>query len=394
MKKVLVYRLELLPYSETFIKQQILALRDWRAILVGEKRLPNGLDLSAIPVRTACNSNHDIWKSFATKLARVIERPAPGMVRQLSREHAQLLHIHFGVDAVKFWPTASRLGLPVIVTLHGYDINVAPQWWEAGHGGLAMRHYPERLRHLARHPLVRFIAVSEEIRLRAVEFGLPPEKLSVRYIGVDIDAFRPGSVPVGERERRILFVGRLIEKKGCGYLIEAFAQVRQSLPDAHLVVIGDGPLRQDYEHLAAKLNVPVDFRGALPPAQVQAEMAQARLFCLPSVVAENGDAEGLPISILEAQACGLPVVTSARGGATEGILPGESGFAHRPGDIHALAQHLSALLRDSELAQHFSRAARVHGEQRFDIRRCSAALETSYDDALTEFQTLQESKAI
>ena len=80
----------------------------------------------------------------------------------------------------------------MLVTLHGYDININRGWWEAGYGGPAMRNYPKRLLELASHPRVSFIAVSEAIRRRAISYGIPEEKITVRYIGVDTSKFRAG----------------------------------------------------------------------------------------------------------------------------------------------------------------------------------------------------------
>jgi glycosyltransferase involved in cell wall biosynthesis len=136
-----------------------------------------------------------------------------------------LLHAHFGVDAITAWPVAKALDLPMIVTLHGYDINICRKWWEAGYGGRVMRKYPSRLLDLAKEPRVRFIAVSEAVRRRAMSYGIPAEKLRVHYIGVDTKKFAPGDRSVVERERRVLFVGRLVEKKGYEYLIRASALV-------------------------------------------------------------------------------------------------------------------------------------------------------------------------
>jgi glycosyltransferase involved in cell wall biosynthesis len=108
-------------------------------------------------------------------------------------------------------------------------------------------------------------------------------------------------------------------------------------------------------------------------------MDQARVFCLPSVTANNGDAEGLPIVILEAQSCGLPVITSARGGATEGIQDGETGFAHREGDVDQLTESLVHLLNDDDLACDFSISARNRALRCFDIEHCNQLLEAIYE---------------
>nr|WP_170168083.1 glycosyltransferase [Pseudorhodoferax soli] len=314
------------------------------------------------------------------RLCQVLNLPPPGVVAQLRREQADLVHVHFGTDAVAMWPALRHLGLPVLVTLHGYDINTYRSWWEEGQGGWLGRSYPHRLVAMSRHPRVRIVAVSHAVREAAIAYGIAPEKIAVHYIGIDMARFTPQGLPVAKRRPRILFVGRLVEKKGCAHLIDAFARVRQEIPHLELAVIGDGPLAPILRRQAEQLGVPVEFLGSQPAEAVRAQISQARLLCLPSVVAENGDAEGLGLVIVEAQACGVPVVTSARGGATEGIVDGVTGLATVPGNVPGLASALSRILSDPALAERMSAAATGFARERFDLGACTRLLEQEYDD--------------
>jgi glycosyltransferase involved in cell wall biosynthesis len=177
----------------------------------------------------------------------------------------------------------------------------------------------------------------------------------------------------------VLFVGRLVEKKGCEYLIKAAALVTRIVPDARFVVVGDGALKDSLTILARKLGVQVEFRGALSSAQVQTELAEARVLCLPSVTAANGDAEGFGLILLEAQASGVPVVTSAKGGKDEGVRDGETGLTFDERDVDALARWLVKILTDDKIATSFALAGPKFVSQTFDIRLCTQALETLYD---------------
>jgi glycosyltransferase involved in cell wall biosynthesis len=123
----------------------------------------------------------------------------------------------------------------------------------------------------------------------------------------------------------------------------------------------------------------VRFLGAFSREQAQALLAEARVFCLPSVTAESGDAEGLGLVILEAQASGVPVVTSARGGATEGIRDGETGYAFAERDVATLAERLTQLLTDDAVLTRFSAAGPGFVAERHDLHRRTAELETIYD---------------
>jgi glycosyltransferase involved in cell wall biosynthesis len=380
MKKVLVCRFDLLPCSETFIREQVLAYSSWSPVLVGMRRVASGLPLDGLDVRILDNSTPTTVGETYRKLLRVLGIAIPGAAARLRKEAASLIHVHFATDAVAYWPLIRRLRLPVVITLHGYDINVYRETWERGFLPSFYNQYPGRLLALAAQGRVHFIAVSEAIRRRAVEYGIPAERISVRYIGIDLSRFRFAGQPIRERRRRILYVGRMVEKKGGALLLRAYARVRATIPDAELVMIGDGPLMDSHTKLADDLNIPVAFLGNLPSSEVKRQIDEARVFCLPSITAGNGDAEGLAIVILEAQACGVPVVTSARGGATEGIIDGVTGFSFAEKDIAALGERLIKLLLDDDLISSMSRDAARYMAERFDIRHCTKSLEDLYEN--------------
>jgi glycosyltransferase involved in cell wall biosynthesis len=377
LRTVLVVRSELLPYSETFVKEQVMAYSHWRAVLVGLRRVPgvpiDDLDVRLLPVAKSLPE-----RAYRKLLAKLRVTPA-GVRRLLGSETPDLIHVHFGTDAVEHWGWIEPLRIPVIVTLHGYDINIDKQWWQSPAKPRSQRRYPDLLLEVAANPRVHFVAVSNAIRARAIEWGLPPERISLRHIGVNPSSFRNTGLPVEKRAPRILFVGRLIEKKGVEYLIRAFAKVRTQVPHAELVLVGDGRLRGKLESLASALGVPVNFAGVLSSEQINQHLQSTRVFCSPSITADNGDAEGLPIVILEAQACGVPVVTSARGGAEEGIIHGVSGYGFEEKDVESLSRNLLRLLQDDALVASMSSAARRNIEQNFELRSCTAKLEELYD---------------
>jgi glycosyltransferase involved in cell wall biosynthesis len=379
-RKVLVYRSSVLPLSETFIKEQMLAYRRWRGTLVGMRRVAAGLSLDGLNVLLLRSDRAGLFERIYWKANRMMGTVPLHARKRLRHEGASILHVHFGPDALEAWPLAQALDVPMLVTLHGYDINTKREWWEAGHAGQAMRNYPARLKELGQQPRVRFIAVSDAIRRRAVSYGIPENKISVRYMGVDPGKFATSGRPITERGPRVLFVGRLVEKKGCEYLIRAFARVQQIVPDALLVIVGDGHLREQLRLLAQQVNVRALFRAALSSNEVRQELGLARVFCAPSTTAANGDAEGLPIVLLEAQASGVPVVTSIHSGAPEAIRDGVTGFLCKERDVDSLAEKLIVLLRDDRPAHAMSVAAAQWVSQAFDIHSCTSALESHYDE--------------
>jgi glycosyltransferase involved in cell wall biosynthesis len=210
--------------------------------------------------------------------------------------------------------------------------------------------------------------------------GYPAERTIVHRIGVDVEQFKP---PVTHRrEKLVLFVGRLVEKKGCASLIEAMAEVQRRCPAAELVVIGGGRLRSDHEARAAAARVRCRFLGTQPPSVVQDWMGRAAVFCVPSVVAASGDAEGFGMVFIEAQAMGLPVVSTRSGGIPEAVENRETGLLVGERDPRALAEAILALIESKELWQRFSVAGRTRVVEHFNLARQTDRLEEVFGQLL------------
>ncbi len=117
LRKVLVYKSQLLPYSETFIREQIRCLESWSGILVGDQVMENGLSLDGLDVRVLGKKNRVVRKMVNT-VNELLDRPSRSALSRLRKEDAQLLHIHFATEAVRIWPLIRELQLPTLVTLH------------------------------------------------------------------------------------------------------------------------------------------------------------------------------------------------------------------------------------------------------------------------------------
>lgn len=375
-----MFKTELLPQSETFIRAQVAALQHWDAVLVGHYPSLQGLRLDGLAVLYL---QRHAPRTYLGRAARLLERllgaTSRSKLRTLAQQSADLVHVHFATELVLNQPLLNALGLPVLTSLHGSDITIERSWWESGHGGTFMRSYPRRLLRLSAQPNIHFVAVSEAIRERAIDYGIPANKITVRYVGVDTRVFAPGPVPLDRRRNRVLFVGRLVEKKGLEVLLHAVARAKHAITGLSLSVIGDGPLRRHYERLATELGVDVEFLGTQPQERVRSEFHQSRVFCLPSVRASNGDAEGLGLVLLEAQACGVPVIATSLGGMREALLDGVTGFTFPERDYEALGDRLVRVLADDELLLGMSDAARTWVTKKFDLARCTEHLEELYD---------------
>ncbi len=376
MTAIAIYRHQLFKLSETFITNQAERLPSCDVIYLGRERLaagPAGADsrvLRDLPGQT----------SRAALIRQVISRDPTHYLRLLADRRIALIHAHFGVEGVYALPIARRLKIPLVTTFHGFDATTTrlalltaghPSWWN----------YLLHRRTLAAGGQ-HFICVSEFIRRQVVTLGFPESRTEVHYIGVDTDAIQPTSSRLPEP--MVLHVARLVEKKGTRDLIAAFALVRQRVPEAKLVIIGDGPLRASLRRQVQELSLTdhVSFRGAQPYAEVLQFMARAWLIALPSVQAKTGDAEGFGLVLAEAAASGVPSVATRHGGIPEAVKDGETGVLCAEHDSTTLATAIIDLLRDDALRNRMGRAARRHAETHFNLTRQSARLQRIYADVL------------
>jgi phosphatidyl-myo-inositol dimannoside synthase len=195
------------------------------------------------------------------------------------------------------------------------------------------------------------------------------------------DAPAPRVEPAGVF--RVLFVGRLVERKGVRHLIDAMGKLAPDL-GAELVIVGDGPERAALERLAGGTGLEgrIAFRGRVPEAELKAAYGAASVLVLPAIVDSRGDTEGLGVVLLEAMSYGVPVVGSHVGGITDIVTDGETGLLVRPGDPAALAQALDRLARDRSLAARLGEAGARLVRERFSWPAIVARWEACYAAAL------------
>lgn len=375
-KKVVVLRNDLLWNSETFILEQARFFKKWNVVLVGRNKIENGLDLSDIQYEIIPKLRDNMLQRWLTKFKDffwIKNRKIENFIKSLKPD---LIHIHFGMDAILYWKSIKDLDTPIFITLHGCDINTNKDWWHSGEGGKLMENYPERLISIASQSNVKFIAVSKAIQQKAIQFGIPAEKIIVHYIGVDIEKFKPLGLPIKDRENRILFVGRFVEKKAPILLIKAFGNVIKKISDAKLIMIGDGELLNEAKEFARKLDLPIEFKGLQSQEQIISELDIAKIFCLPSITASNGDAEGLPIANLEAIAKNIPIVVTKHSGNIDIFEIGNFGAIIDERNLEQLENALVNLLKENReyFYENFNHI--------FNIKKCSSKLEKIYNQGV------------
>lgn len=377
---VVLFSSLLLPPSQTFIQAQGEELRQFTPYYVGS-RLVEGLSL---PPERALVVNRGDALGTAQEALFKFSGIAPRLYRQVRQLNPALIHAQFGLSGSLALPLARSLKVPLIVHFRGADATVKDEY--ARRASINHWVYFQRREALKRESRL-FITVSKFIKEKLLEQGFPAHKIMVHYHGVDTEIFKAdATVP---REPVVLFVGRLTEKKGCEYLIQAMAMVQAKMPEVELVLIGDGPLRQSLEAMATKMLTKYKFLGVQPRAVVQSWMNRSRILAAPSVTASQGDSEGLPNVVVEAQAMNLPVVSTVHAGIPEAVVHGETGFLAPERDYKQLGEDMLCLLQNNELWQRFSVSGRDRVQKFFNRRQQTRVLENIYQTVLQNAASIQ-----
>lgn len=365
-KTVAVWKRVWLPPSETFVRNQTDALRTWRALPFGVARMNSILsrDTDAILFGSSLRDRASLASFRLTGRSRRVEA-------FLRENDVDVVHAHFGSEAVSIWRQCRHLGMPLVVTLHGHDVTAGPLT-----PGFEGWRYRRRLRRMFGYASA-IIAVSEFIRGQAISLGAPLDRTVVRYIGIPV-ASSDVSAEADETMWDVAFVGRLSEKKGVMDLLEAIAGMPNG-QSVRVAIVGEGPLDATLRAFSEHHGLDIHFLGHRSPAEVRSVLSRARVFVAPSQMAESGDAEGFGLVFLEAALAGLPVVAYRHGGVPEAVVDGETGILVEERDVSGLRDAVCTLLTEAQLAARMGRAGQARVVQSFDIRDRSGEVEQLYD---------------
>ena len=296
-----------------------------------------------------------------TRLGRLRLATLPtSMVAMLlvKRHRPDVVMVEFGFHAVRVMELA-RMGVPLAVHFRGADASA-----ERFVKRLEQRY--RRLFQLTSAVIVK----NQTMRSRLISLGAQPAQLVISPSGADEQRFQgatPASMPP-----RFLAVGRFVAKKGPLDTLEAFALLRGLTDQADacsLVMVGDGPLLPVVQERVLQLGLQqsVQFPGVLSPDAVVQEMRRARVFVQHSRTAEDGDEEGCPVSVMEAQLCGLPVVATRHGGIPDVVVDQQTGRLVEEGDCLGMAEAMALLADRPDLAGAWGAAGQRRAQARFTV---------------------------
>ena len=284
--------------------------------------------------------------------------------RLLATGRFSAVHAHWLLpQGLVAWAIARRKGTPYVVTSHGGDL--------FGLRGAMLA----ALKRLVAAGSTGMSVVSSAMRDEAARLGLRPPHIAVVPMGVDFET-RFVADPGATRERdRLIFVGRLVAKKGVRHLLDALPLVLARRPAATLDIIGFGPeepaLRAQVERLG--LGGHVRFLGAMPQHELPARFARESAFVAPFVRDPSGDQEGLPVALMEAVGCGCPAIAGSVPGLQDLLGEHHAEVCVDPTDLQALADRIVAVLEDPEAAAARAAAIRRTAVERLDWSRIGAA---------------------
>jgi glycosyltransferase involved in cell wall biosynthesis len=324
------------------------------------------------PVVKLARVNVEPTEDVAGQMRRVANEVEDPARREFLGQRFDLVHGHFGPRILHGAAWLAR-GVPMVVSTYGYDV-----------GRLCRdRCWIERYRWAAERGAT-FVALAKFMENRLLEFGLPAERVRRIHLGIDLNehAFEPTAAP---RAPRFVFVGRFVDKKGADVLVEAMALLKQQGVRAELDLIGGGPNDMALREQVATLELEdrVKFVGVVPFAKLFDYLRGCTAMVQPSMVAPDGDAEGAPMVLMSAQACGVPCVTTRHSGNPETIPQEGQRFVVPERDPAALAAAMRGMMEMSSVERtNLQVAGRRWIETEFELRGTVRAYSELYDQLI------------
>src|SRR6266403_200119 len=356
------------------IYRQITGLRRLHPVVIAQKREQTDrypFEAIHIVAKPATHFLRRFWfRQLRDKPWQISRAELRSLVDILTKTAARLLHIYFGHIAVPLLPLIRAWTKPSIVSFHGADVMVDME-------KPAYRKATKQMLDAVTRVFVR----SGSLQRAVVELGCEENKIDIVRTGIPLNEF-----PFREREFptngewRFVQASRLIEKKGLATTLHAFTTFLSHYPNATLTIAGEGPMLRELEELTCKLKI--DDRVALPgfvtPEKLREIYYGSHIFLHPSETGSDGNQEGIPNSMLEAMATGLPVFATKHGGIPEAIENGVSGILVPERDHEALSEALIKSVQDRHLLARLARDGAAAVAEQFDQRNQIRRLEEIY----------------
>lgn len=293
----------------------------------------------------------------------------------ISSNTYDIVHSHFGLYSLNcaLLKKIKAFSGKFVVSFHGGDVNATPGT------------YGKNIYRPVFEVADLFTVNSNFTAQQAIGLGCPEDKIEKLPVGLNTSKYKPSLNKYNKGDTiKLLTVARLTEKKGIEYSIKAFSKVTENIDNIEYTIVGEGPLEAELKNLADRLNVSkkIKFVGPKTQNEILCLYESSHIFLLSSVTAMNGDREGQGLVLQEAQAMGLPVVSTFHNGIPEGVLNGKSGFLVPERDVDSLAERLSTLIEDPDTWPKMGEIGRAFVKQKFDIENLNDRLVSLYKNVL------------
>lgn len=353
--------------SETFIQAQVSRLQG-EIILYHTGDIPSCLNDTVL--MSSQSPVERLTYSIRKRLGKTPLTAAENVLYQsLQQEKPDVLLVQYGITAAKNLRVIKLSGIPLVIHFHGYDASMYSVLEKNKQAYTEMFAYASAI-----------IGVSKKMVEMLSEMGAPAEKLHHLCYGPN-PRFESVSPQYGEQQ--FLGLGRFVDKKAPHLTILAFKQVLEKYPQAQLRMIGTGPLLMTCKDLVSyyKLEQNVHFPGAHGIDRVLEEMQHVCAFVQHSRRALDGDMEGTPVAILEAQLAGLPVISTLHAGIPDVVISGETGLLVSENDVDGMARCMIRILDDSAGASSMGTKARAHVVENFTMEKYISRLQEVVEKA-------------
>lgn len=347
MKNICIaYPNKTLTFSETFIKNQLNSIPHQNELTGGRWPYLDQDKKSIFKFLMRIDVIRGSIKHFFPTWYQTLYTKA--LIRFLKKNKTEVLLAEYGPTGVSVYEGCKKAQVELVVHFHGYDASVKK----------ILDEYKDSYCKMAETAKC-IVAVSNDMRKQLSGLGINCPIWNIPY-GIDTNRF-VGSNPA-QSKPVCVFVGRFTSKKAPFVTIKAFAEALKQVPDAKLIMVGNGELFEASVNLAKEMKIAgsIDFKGVKTPQEIACILKEARMFVQHSVVSSTGDSEGTPNTILEASATGLPIVSTFHAGIKEAVIHEKTGFLVNEYDEEGMARYITVLLKDPELAAKMGCSARQH----------------------------------
>ncbi len=365
--RVLHYKSNFLNYSETFIHRIIANHKEYDPVgmCIKKRKFSTHFPVFEKPKYGV----HGLINTVYFHLNGCL----PFYNKTIQRIKPDVIHAHFGYDGYRMIKPSLKNNIPLIVSFYGSDVTRLPNELD----------WKRRYKKLAKHG-DSFIAASNRMKRQLIELGFPKQKIVIVPYGLDLDFFSFDKST--NKNGSLMMVGRMVEKKGFRYALEAIKFLSDTGVSVHLDLYGKGPLEKRLKKMARNFDVEdkVTFHGYVPIEQVKNEHKNHSVLLAPSVTAADGDEEGLPNTILEAMASGTLVVAADHAAICEVLSHNKTGKVVPERNARAIADSVQNILSNGNHTEEIKQNARAIIEKDFEVTNVVEQIENLYTKVIDE----------